>query len=524
MDDPLFIWTAHQIRHHPLDFYGFLVEWDKRALPMPIVMQNPPLAAYFLAVTGVLFGWSEQALHFGFLLPAVALVVGTYLLGRRFCSHPFAAALATLAAPAFILSSTSLMCDTLMVAFFVWAVVCWVEGLPEEKPALLTAAGMLIAASGLSKYFGVCLIPLLFAYSLAQKRRLGRWWIYLCLPVLVFAGYHWWTYHLYGKGLLIGAAAYVGQHRVGGGLTSKTLAGLAFTGGCVFVSISALPLVWGKRGLAWAGTGAMAVALVVLGMAGVGTFSIFSDRAVKWPVVAQFAVLACGGMAALILATQDLLRRRTPDALLLFLWTTGTFVFASAINWTVSGRNILPMVPAISLLVVRRLETQSEAPKPRRFELIFWPIGVSLAIALTVGWADAKYADAGRRAAFGLAKRFGSSSPMAFEGHWGFQYYFEELGGTAVDLKRLDLSSNELVVVPLNNTSLSTLDPDQVVPFEKNVVNVAPWLAVMSRTSGAGYYSDQWGPAPFVFGPVPNEDYLLLRVKSDLSRTSLAVK
>jgi 4-amino-4-deoxy-L-arabinose transferase-like glycosyltransferase len=519
MDDPLFIWTAHQIRHHPFDFYGFMVDWDRRQLPMPIVMQNPPGAGYFLALTSTLLGWSEQGMHFGFLLQAVALVLGTYLLGRRFSSHPFAAGLATLAAPVFILASTSLMCDTLMVALWVWAIVCWTEGLPEEKPGLLIASGLLVAACGLTKYFGVCLIPLLFAFSLTQKRRVGRWVFYLCIPALLFAGYQWYTAHLYGTGLLVGAAAYAGNHKVGGGIASKGLAGLAFTGGCVFISLSALPLLWGRKGVAFACSGVAAITLVVLGMAEVGHFSIFSNDGVKWPVVVQIAVLACGGIVSLLLAAQDLIRRRTPEALLLFLWTVGTFVFASAVNWTVSGRNILPLVPAVSLLVVRRLEwqvesqSQSEGEARWGFGFLFLPIGISLAVALTVGWGDLKLADAGRRAAFAFAGRFGSQSPMTFEGHWGFQYYFEQLGATALDTSRLDLSSNELVVVPLNNTKVTTLDPERVVPFERDEMPVASWLTLMSHTSGAGYYCDNWGPAPFIFCHAPNEDYVLLRVQ-----------
>src|ERR1700735_1756080 len=91
-DDPLFIWTARHIQSHPFDFYGFNVYWSYLEQPMSREMQNPPLTAYYLAGVGTVFGWSERALHFGFLFPALALVLGTYCLARRFCAHPFAAA------------------------------------------------------------------------------------------------------------------------------------------------------------------------------------------------------------------------------------------------------------------------------------------------------------------------------------------------------------------------------------------------------------------------------------------------
>lgn len=511
MDDPLFIWTAQQVRSHPLDFYGFMVDWDRLQLPMAIVMQNPPLAAYYLAVVGTFLGWSEAALHFGFLLPAVALVLGTYALGRRLCSHPLAAALATIAAPVFVLSSTSIMCDTLMVALWVWAIFFWTEGL--EKPLLLPAAAALIAACSLTKYFGICLIPLLFAYALAKKRRLGGWLFYLCLPILVLAGYQWWTNRLYGRGLLLNAASYAQTYRVGGGLISKIIAGLGFTGGCIFISISSLPWLWGKKGLALALGGAASLTLAMSRMTNIGAFSVLQNGHLQWLVVAQLAVFACGGVAVLLLAADDLFRRRTAEALLLFLWIVGTFVFASVLNWTVSGRNILPMAPAVSLLLVRRVESQSAPNEAVRFGPLFWPVAISLVVALSVAWGDWKFADAGRKAAFAIGERFAGRSPLAFEGHWGFQYYFERLGAKAINLKHLDLSTNEVVVVPLNNSHLTTLDPAHVVAFDEYRVRAASWLALMSRPSGAGYYSDDWGPAPFIFGPAADEDYLLLKVK-----------
>ena len=137
IDDPLFVWAAQHIQSHPIDFYGFNVDWGYQKSPMTIAMLNPPLACYYLAAVGTVLGWSEQALHFGFLLPALALVLGTYWVAGRFCSHPLAAALGTIATPVFLLSSTSLMCDTMMAAFWVWAVFFWMEGLEPENPRRL---------------------------------------------------------------------------------------------------------------------------------------------------------------------------------------------------------------------------------------------------------------------------------------------------------------------------------------------------------------------------------------------------
>ena len=93
IDDPLFIWCARHLQSDPFDFYGFHLNWNGRMASLAAVTQNPPLAAYYLSFVGSLFGWSEIALHGGFLLPALAVVMGAFCLARNFCSHPLAAAL-----------------------------------------------------------------------------------------------------------------------------------------------------------------------------------------------------------------------------------------------------------------------------------------------------------------------------------------------------------------------------------------------------------------------------------------------
>src|SRR5215469_17872039 len=88
MDDPLFIWAAHQIHAHPFNPYGFNVEWGFRQIPMWKVTENPPLTSYYIAAASAVLGWSEVALHFAFLLPALAVTLGTFRLSRQFCQSP----------------------------------------------------------------------------------------------------------------------------------------------------------------------------------------------------------------------------------------------------------------------------------------------------------------------------------------------------------------------------------------------------------------------------------------------------
>src|ERR1051326_1717370 len=150
MDDPLFIWAAKHIRGQPFNPYGFEVNWYGSQRPMWEVTKNPPLACYYLAAVGSVLGWSEVALHAVLVAPAVAVILGTYRLARRLGAQPIVASVMTLFTPAFLVSSATVMCDTLMMAFWIWAVVFWVEGFARGGLWKLFVAGGFICVAGLT--------------------------------------------------------------------------------------------------------------------------------------------------------------------------------------------------------------------------------------------------------------------------------------------------------------------------------------------------------------------------------------
>jgi hypothetical protein len=100
-----------------------------------------------------------------------------------------------------------------------------------------------------------------------------------------------------------------------------------------------------------------------------------------------------------------------------------------------------------------------------------------------------------------------------FQGHWGFQYYMQQFGGTPVDFKNSPLKLGDLVAVPSNNTNLLPPDPDKSVLADTFTASGLGWLATMDATSGAGFYSSVWGPLPFAFGRVPPEEARVYQLK-----------
>jgi Dolichyl-phosphate-mannose-protein mannosyltransferase len=518
MDDPLFLKAARQIWSNPLDFYGFRVNWYGTEQPMWEVTKNPPLGSFFIALAAGLGGWSELALHLAFLLPAVAAALGTLFLARRFCAHPVVATLAAIATPAFLVSSTNVMCDVLLVALWVWAVELWIRGLERGRPSLLVLAGLLIALAALTKYFGVALVPLLFVDGLVRTRRPGWWAAALLVPIVALAGYQIWTRNLYGRGLLSDAAAYstLIRFRSGPVLSAKIVAGLSFAGGCLAPLIFFASRLWRVRTLALAAAcgvllvaaARLAVPAKTLGVTGAGS-------------LVQLTLFGLAGAGVVALAASDVWPRRDADSILLGLWVFGTLLFAVLFNWAVNARSLLPAAPAVGILIARRLERRPGQLLGGRF-LPAAPLAASIALSLAVAWADWRLADAGRTAAAFLSASGNPAGTLWFEGHWGFQHYMEARGARALDWRRSRLGRGDRVVIPIDNANVVALPADAVVHRAIRDFPVLPFLATLSPRLRAGFYLDEWGPLPFAFGRVPPERYVLLEIVREVLPGELA--
>jgi hypothetical protein len=520
VDDTLFVFAARQISRHPLDPYGFSLVWDKTFERMADVTKNPPLACYYGAAAGQIVGWSERAFHIAFLVPALALVLGTYRLAKHFTHYPLLAGLATVLTPGILISACSVMCDTMMVALWVWAVILWLEGLEPRQPWYLAASGVLIAGSALSKYFGASLIVLLAVYSLARLRRLGNWVWYLLIPVGALIGYEHWTHALYGQGLLSSAADFASTQRAFGQASRLSLAlvGLSFTGGCTISVLTFSPLVWSRRMASLVAAGSVLVAsALILGWIQpglrIGGELAFNALRAQWELVgSQLALFIAGGLFTIALAITDFWNRRSPDSLLLGLWVMGTFAFASLLNYTVNARSVLPLIPAAGILTARRLETIHAAWTRNLIMQVAGALMVSGVLSIWLASADTRLANLAREAAHNVQwQTRNEGGTLWYEGHWGFQYYMEQLGALPVDARVFRIRPGDHVVVPDNNVEIAGLPQD--VLFQEGVLEFAnaSWATTISWQRGAGFYSSYWGPLPFTFGPAPPEHYFLLR-------------
>ena len=367
----------------------------------------------------------------------------------------------------------------------------------------------------LTKYFGVALIPLLAVHGALQKRKIGGWLIGLLIPLAALGAYQWLTRSLYGHALFSDAAGFVadahgklGFSKLAGGLIA-----LAFTGGGAASAFFLAPWLWRAwtPAVVFAGTTIIGGALCFSGIV-LHKFVALEDAASRTQVSAQLIFWASGGVLVLLLAATDLLRNpREPRAWLLALWIAGTFAFAAFGNWTVNGRSLLPLLPAVGILVARRWEfVGAKSPRALQISLL-----ASALFALLVAQSDFQLAVAGRRCAEQVCAKYANGKATVwFEGHWGFQYYMEKLGARAVDYKNFTPPPGDILVMPLHNTYISEPPPEIVARRDALSVPSPCGLTTWHAAVGAGFYSSVTGPLPFAFGNVPAESLYIYELKA----------
>jgi len=530
IDDPLFIWTARQITQHPLNPFGFRLVWGDHESPMTTVSSNPPLASYYIAVVGLVAGWSEPALHAAFVLPALVVVLGTYRLAQRFTTLPFLAALTALFTPVFLISATTVMTDTMMLAFWVAATILWVEGLDPVRPALLLSATLLLGACFATKYFGGCFCFLLIAYSLLKKRSVGAWVWYFAVPALIFLGYDLWAHATFGHALLGGVAGWAIYSQVVSKLSllGKGVVALVFVGGCILPALLYTPLLWSRLqifvGILVCGFLALSIAAGWLNVGYLGH---------HWTLIAaEAAIYFGGGLSLIALCFRDCRRgfdkirpavwwHCNTDSLFLMMWIFGTVAFAALVNWTINGRSILPAIPAASILLARQLErVRASSDRLLLFKQVT-PLVLSGAMSLWIASGDAALANAQRSAATLIYDKIPQNARTVwFEGHWGFHYYMQSLGAKPAHIGDEIYRAGDIFVIPENNTNILNIPPSVFGSAILVTIEGGSGVTTSNPELGAGFYASRIGPLPFAIGDVPPEHFYITRIVRSFRLTS----
>jgi hypothetical protein len=281
--------------------------------------------------------------------------------------------------------------------------------------------------------------------------------------------------------------------------SSELVVGLVFVGGCMAPAWFYAPWLWSRRALGIIGGVTALLLLPALVNAKLGYLPLNGQTGYRWDIVVQGAIFISGGVSLAGLVARELWQRRDADALLLGLWGGSTFVFACLVNWIVNGRSLLPLAPAAGILMVRGLEDKSAWLRPPTGWRRALPLVPAALLGLSVAWNDCRLANSIRLAAKQIHQRYApAEGTLWFEGHWGFQYYMQQLGAKPVEFSRSMFSTGDRLVLPNFGSNL------QVPPPTMTLSRRLAWpscrfLTTWNATAGAGFYASQPGRLPYAF-------------------------
>lgn len=514
IDDPLFIWVAQQISSNPLDFFGFDVNWYGHNISMAEINKNPPLTSYFIAISAALFGWSELALHIVFIAPLLGLMIGTYKLAKIAGADPFAVTLSILCCPVALISATTLMVDIFMLSLWVWAIVFWINGIDKQHQILLLMSGILITLAALSKYIAISLIPLLLFYTLLVEKRFTRNTAMLFVPTILIALFLWFMYLKYGQSFITNIFGFSVKARVedSKSLSDGFFVGIAFLGGCLLYPLFYIRKLFSKKVIIWL-LGLFCIAIGTFLLSGhIGVTNIENDGSLRYEFVLQFTLFFILGIICIYLLFGELKDNSRPLTWLLCLWIVGILLFAFFLNWSINGRSILPVVPAMSIIIWRQLRKNISFAQGTPV-VMYLPLLPAFLIAVTVTFADFRFAKSMQDAALYSVKNYATEeNTLWFQGAWGFQYYMQLYGAKRVVINESILRRGDILVIPTNNSNIFPVPQDRFQVLEVKEYEPSPWASILSRKSGAGFYTSMWGPLPYVLGNNSHEVYYILKV------------
>lgn len=507
IDAPVFLAISRQIVAHPADPFGFDMIWDPTSPEVHVFNRNPPLLSYYLAPWVGLFGERESILHSVMLPFPLIAALCFYGIARRLGGEGLAPAALLVATPAFLVLGTTLMLDVPVLACMLLAVYAFLRGREAEGRARIgweLGAGLAAAATGLMKYVGFSIAPLLAAgVVLLYPRR----WLpaarMVGLPLAVWALWGVYTMSLYGSVHFWIATDLVQEKSFEPyDFWNQVASTPIYYGGALLFPIA----VW-LRTLVRSRTGAeLAVVGVLLGAAAVHFVLPEGEPPRRNPIEPDEALLAAVGFASAFYLWGLCLRPRrwlaSPLDRFLGLWLFGFLFFSMLLNWHVNAADALLAAPPVILSLFRIPEL-----RPSRRSVAGW-IAFALPFSLLLAWADTHQAGFYRTAARNIAAEIGDSpGERWFVGHWGLQYYLEREGFRAVvppqyerwygksELEKGDWVSSARNVSQLDvSRNMNNYRLRLVWNWEQKW-----WLPLRTTNAdaGAGFYSHHAGYVPF---------------------------
>jgi hypothetical protein len=576
IDDALYLVVARQILAQPLDPYGAEVLWERQPESLFDANFNPPLWNYLmaavLAVTGEptpeiqaagltehgtqRFGVEtsrapEVGLHLLQSVFQAAAILAMYCLARRFVRWPLTATALVALSPA-MLPGQNVMLEGPTMAFWLWGVWCHIRAIDTDAMRWTWASGALAALGVMTKYTNGLVVILLAVYSI--RRRHWRSLAFLAPPVAALAlwSLHNWLVYDRAHVLVILSRIQTGERQPVGVQLDESWGRLLATFRAVgAVTALAIPIA---AVAAWRRFGGWMLLLLALASAAIGWLGEWdmsmrlAERGQKLLDAAPAHAIAYGSLGALVLLGLPLSsikssRRDVGEAhcsadsseeFLWWIWLGAVLAFGVLATPFLAVRHLLPGVPPLVWLAVRRFDELSADRRTTRLVLGATTL-VTTVCGFLVAKADYDFAawfrhmavDVGSRA---VADGRTRGQTVWFTGHWGWAYYAERAGMKPFVPGRSKLHEGDLLLLPLIQTwdpvpqelhpylrgQMQTIKPTPRVPRAgvAAVDKLLDWgiSSVRSISTEVHYYSGGTLSLPWQFSRKPLDDFAVVGV------------
>ncbi len=431
---------------------------------------RPPFNTYFLALLMSLFGPpGEVGYHAAYLLFSLTAVGSMYFLAHRFGVSPLWAALTLMVVPSFVVNGNKLEADLPLLAFWIAGFTLFVYG---RYWLALPALGL----AGLCAYQSVFAVPILAHWVWFNDRKSWVGWLATAAAPLTLVAWQLWERAAAGSAPAEVLAGYFATYDLLA-LERKAKSSLALVAHLGFL-VSPLAIWFGVR------RRAVVVASVAVGFLAVLTVPEYSaaERLLLLVAVAT-------GAAVLISLTGLLLRERELDNGFLAAWVLVFFAGSLAVFYSGSARYLLPLAPALVILVFR-------ARPP--LKLVASALGVHLCLGLGLAAVEYEQACHYRQFAWEVGGLAGSK-PVHTNAEWGLRHYLVAAGGEPILRDQVLLSDTVFVESELASQIAHQTDGRKAALASTEIASAIP-LTTIGRGTHSGYSSSEFGVLPFGLG------------------------
>ncbi len=485
IDDPLFLREAQHVLVDPLHPQAFNVVWTfEVSRPASEILPGGIFVPYLLIPTA-LSGYKEWVGHLTELMLLLAALVATALASLRLGlnnTQARMAALLTAASPAVLGMAGTVMPDIpamLLVILGMERIISWRED--RKWHQALAATGWLTLAA-LTRTHTIVILAAAFVFLLDgitsdEMRASFRHFPTRFLPVVLT------PVAFFAVSAVMSDRGAEGENILATVLRLPSMRHLVMQNGCAFLThwLLVIPLT-----IPWLALRFRRIPTALLVAALVGA-SVLSVR-LGW-------VAFAAGATFIVLADilWDAVERRDRVQLALGLWL---FLAAPVLIYIhLPSKYLLPSVPAAVMLVVRLI------PEGRRWLVLsVATAGIALGVLILLGIRD--LAETQRRAVVELVEPLVKSGEHVwFAGHWGFQWYAELAGASAMTLEPPLPRPGETIVASEIDLSFITRQRPAGYSVMRRLCYPSSRVGrVMDLEGGAGFFSNPFGILPWVWG------------------------